>query len=267
MILPKMDISSPKSLYLLHGRGWRVALDGPVLRIDATRSATRFAALSKIARVVSATDTVWQTDALLACLKVGIPVIFVDGQGHTQGYCHGKSRRETTLAGLLTEAIEHPEWMQRYDDWLAVMHARQIRQAFALAGVSKTCNSRATARSRLCTAWQARKGHIVTSLLHHIDGLVYALVVEHMKSAVGVARFMGHPRAGISLTNDFAALLSWSCYGLLEGVEKDDIVNITHQRLSVQIVEEHRKSLVGQLKDLIDANEMWLRAWIQEAAD
>lgn len=128
-------------------------------------------------------------------------------------------------------------------------------------------SSGAAARSKLCTAWQQRNGFVVTSLLRCIDGFVYALVIERLKGAVGAARFLGHPREGICLANDLAALLGWSSYGLLDGVDKDDLVNISQQRLAAQLVEQNRDWLVGQLSILVDALETWLREWMWETND
>lgn len=264
MIVPYLPLVPAKSLYLPHGRGWTVSLDGPVLRIDAANRAVQFAPLRRVARVVSSTDTCWQTKALLACLKAGIPVIFVDGDGRAQGYCHGRQRRETALAGLLTEAIEHPEWTQRYGDWLHAMHDRLIRQALTVAQVRISFRSHAGARSKLYSAWHQRCGYIVTSLLCRIDGFMYPLVVDHLKSAVGASRFMGHPRQGICLVNDLTALLCWSSYGLLDGLKKDDFMKTTEHRLAAQIVEQNCDRLADQLSKLVDALELWLREWMHE---
>jgi hypothetical protein len=214
--------------------------------------------------VVSSTDTCWQTKALMACLEAGIPVVFVDARGRARGYCHGRQRRETAMGGLLTEAIEHPEWAQRYGDWLRSMHDRLICRARATAGGRIVSCSHAAARSKLCAAWHLRCGHVVTSMLHQIDGFMHALVVDQLKNVFGAARFMGHPRDGVCLVNDFAALLCWSSYGLLDGLGKDDFREARQHRLAAQLVEQNCDRLADQLSKLVDALELWLREWMQE---
>lgn len=90
-----------RPLYLAPGIDWQVSLDdGPSLHISAEGRARSLIQISKLSRVVSPVRVRWESKALIACLRSGVPVLFSDTRGETVGWCFGSRKRESTLSGL-----------------------------------------------------------------------------------------------------------------------------------------------------------------------
>lgn len=259
-----LDLPRTRPLHLTHGNGWRVQLDGLALRVTAPRRATGFVPLKAISRVISACDVHWEPQALIACMKAGTPITFIDARGAPQGYCHGALNRETSLAGLLTEVIEQPDWDQRYGDWLMGMNSQRIGQALHHAGLRTAIRSYDAARSKLCQAAHARCGRNITALLRQIDANLHAITLEQLQHALAKPRFLGYPRPGLSFVRDFSHLLHWSAYGLLCDPDTVGPVPDDEPRLAAHLVNSNRAHLHARLKAILAIFELWLRDWAQE---
>ena len=259
-----LDTPRTRPLHLSHGTGWRVQLDGLALRVTAPRRAPGLVPLKAISRVISASDVQWEPRALLACMKAGTAITFIDALGNPQGYCHGVLRRETSLANLLVEVIEHPEWDQRYENWLTGMHSQRIIHALSNTGLRISFCDRAAARSKLCEAAHQRCQRNITALLRQIDGNLHALVLEQLQHAINHPRFLGHPRPGLSFVKDFANLLHWSAYSLLTDPETIGPIPDDEARLAAHLTNSHRAELQARIKAMLSIFELWLREWTQE---
>lgn len=255
----------PRPLYLPASKELRVAIDGLALRLHAPRRAAQWMPLDRISRVLSATDVAWDTPALVACLRAGVPVVFIDGHGNAQGFCHGPRRRETSLANLLIELIERPDWDERYGNWMTAIHSQLIRRQLLHLGQRVGFRDQAAARSTLCNAHYLRMGVSVVDVLRHIQGVVHGMVVQHMQDAIPSPRFLGYPRPGLSLVSDFAALMQWPAYRLLSQIKSADLADPDDvPRLAAYLAEQHRDRLTDTLDELVARFEIWLRDWEQE---
>ena len=120
---------SLRPLYLEAGTPWQVKLDaGVALHVSAAGRARSLYPLQRLARVVCGAAAQWDTAALLACLRAGVPVLFHDGHGDPIAWCFGPRRRETTLQQLLREGLDHIDWAEHFSRW---QHAAQRREVLA----------------------------------------------------------------------------------------------------------------------------------------
>lgn len=259
-----LDLPRTRPLYLAQGKGWLVKLKGKALHISAAKSAPGTIPIRAISRVISASDVQWQPAALSACMKAGTTITFVDAYGNPQGYCHGVRRKETGLAGLLDELIDHPQWEDRFDRWLSSMHAQQIIRALRASGLRLAYGDYAAARSKLCQAAHNRCGRKVTNVLRQLEAGIHALVLEHLASALADPVYLGYPRPGFSFVQEFTKLMQWGAYDLLEGPEAFGLEPVDEPRLAARLIHGNRALLQARLVALLALFELWLRDWTLE---
>lgn len=251
-----------KPLYLEYGREWRVRIDGPALRVDAEHRASAWYPLNRVSRVVSAIDTQWATDALLTCLRAGVPVQFMDGFGELQAYCYGARRRETTLAGLLNEAIEHPEWSDRFDLWRRALSAQMIAAALRCAGLAPAHELACSARSDLCNAHHLRLRRPVGCLLRHLAGATHAFVSQRLHEEISEPRLLGHPQPGLCFAATFADLMQWPAHALMRYATPALLEEYAPPRQAAILFEQGREMMAVELDTLLGRFELWLRDWV-----
>lgn len=137
----------PKALYIEARPGMRVSLDGPALRITAPDRAERLFPLARLARVITLGQVDWQTEALLACARAGIPLTFADRGGALVGRLLGPSQGQETLANLFNQLVQRPDWRERYSECLAALEQQTLlAHRHALKIPRPLCASAATAR-------------------------------------------------------------------------------------------------------------------------
>lgn len=248
-----------KPLYLGTGPAWRVAHDGPALRVQALGRAPAWYPYRRLARVVSATDAQWQAAALIACLRAGVPVCFIDGRGEPQGYCYGASRRETTLDGLLAFALDSPEWELRFHHWRRGQVRGLVLDALRVAGLPPRDLDVAAVRSALCNALHRHLGQPISPLLRHLDGALHAFAAERLHRQISPAT-LGHPRPGLCLVDEFAALLHWPAHALLATLETGDLRDMPPAQLAASLL-AGTDSIDDALAALLARFELWLRSW------
>lgn len=115
-----------KPLYLDGVQPLAVTLDGPALKVmTAARSPARYP-LRRLSRVVVSGNVEWATSALIACLRAGIVVTFLDEEGELAGLCVGASTGGVNLHDRLAEFALRPDWTEHYANWYAAMERRGI---------------------------------------------------------------------------------------------------------------------------------------------
>lgn len=119
-----------RPLYLAGTDQLQVSLDGPALLVRGPGRADGRYPLSRLSRVVVQGDVEWTTPALLACLRGGIPVAFMDRKGRPLGLCFG-AQRVKGLGSVVRRFLDLPDWRLRYRGWLEAM---EWRAALDLAG-------------------------------------------------------------------------------------------------------------------------------------
>lgn len=198
-----------KPLYL-EGGGAQVCLDGPALRVSRQETAERWFPLIRLERVVSARQVDWTLEALLACAEAGISVHFIGHDGTTIARCFGAGRAESeALAVLIDRLLEHPDWPDRYNDWLRAMEQVAVRSVLRRCGVVGWPLSTGkelrqwffeTARGKGLEAGYQYFGAVTRSALS-------SLVTQHWLDA-GVD-LDGARALGLNLIEDYTTLLFW----------------------------------------------------------
>jgi len=107
-----------RALYLGARERKQVTCTGHALVVrNESRQTLRYP-LERVSRVVSSTVTDWSGDALALCLRNGIGITWVDGQGNALGTCYPQQRRHPELATAVELLTETTDGLARYYNWL-----------------------------------------------------------------------------------------------------------------------------------------------------
>jgi hypothetical protein len=106
-----------RPLYIASGPDSYVSLDGPALCVSREEYAPQLFPLSRLSRVVTATDVGWSSNALLACAEHGISVVFMDEQGEVAARLTGRPGARDELRNRLMEFLLLPQAEGMYGFW------------------------------------------------------------------------------------------------------------------------------------------------------
>lgn len=254
---------SLRPLYLEGGTEWRISLDdGVALRVSAVGRARSLYPLQRLARVVCGASAEWETAALLACLRAGVPVLFHDAHGATMAWCFGPRRRETTLAGLLNEGFRHPDWPAFFSQW---QQSATRREVLAALREMNTCSQRldtAAARAHLCNLHRDRTGRAAGPWLRALKRAATALVAENLHSALGDPALICFARPGLNLASLFAELIEWRLHLLLRSTPTPMFAETTPGHYAAALVERRTAHLQAACGELLGDLELQLRDWL-----
>lgn len=250
-------------LYLEAGMAWHVRLDaGVALHVSAPGRARSLYPLRRLARVVCGSQSNWDTDALLACLRAGVPVVFHDGQGDTVGWCFGPRRRETTLEELLREGLGQPEWPERFARWRLAACRREALQALRATGVQSLRLDAPAVRSRLANLHRLRLGVAAGPWLRALQRVADGLAAEALHHAVGDASLIGYASPGLHLGAELGALLEWRLHRLLHEAPAQELLVQAPGRFAAAAVQSRGAALHRACGDLLGDLEHQLRDWL-----
>lgn len=253
---------SLRPLYLEAGRTWHVCLDGPALRIETVGRAPTRAPLAKLARVISPQDSQWTTQALIACLKAGVPIVFTDRNAEVQAWCFGPRRRETTLTALVREGLARIDGLEVYETWHRATERRAIASLLGDLRIFATRAEVGDARGRVCNHLRARLGFPPAGLLRALDGAMGAYVAEQLHIALGDASLIGYAREGLHLGRSITALMRWEAYRALAREPIHHVHSATPQRLAAGLLESGGAQMASALGSHLGDLERYLREWL-----
>jgi hypothetical protein len=252
-----------RPLYLEGGQRVVVRLDdGVALRVQRDQRARSLYPLRRLSRVISGCGVEWSTEALVACLHAGVPVVFRDGRGQTVGWCFGKRRRETTLGELLRLGVGEADWDLRFGAWAAAVHRREIREALRCAGAGDAAAELRRSRTRLCNAHRDRLGAPCGELLRALTAAVSGLVAETLQREIGDPELIGFARPGLHLGSEFAGLLEWRLHRILLSMPTASVSVSEPGRFAAHCVEHHGTMLQRTLSGILGDLEIALRNWL-----
>lgn len=197
-----------KPLYLQgQNNGLAVALDGPALRVRQPEQAAVFYPLARLARVISKGGVQWTCEALLACADVGIPVVFLDGEGGVRGYLFGQAAGTDGLYARLQDCLLRPEGLGCYLVWRRTMnsHARQALERQLSEDDGAADAGRAQLRAVQIRPQTAAADGLIRRLRGLLAGVSAQLLAEAGLNAARLARL-----ESLNLTGDLAELLAWA---------------------------------------------------------
>lgn len=122
---PQDDDARP--LYIAPGGDTRILLDGPALCIQRGERAEQLFPLRRLSRIHCAEDTFWSTEALLACARRGITILFVADTGTVVARLLGRPGCHDFLSHRLIEFLLLPQAMGMYQHWLLTYERRVAR--------------------------------------------------------------------------------------------------------------------------------------------
>ena len=254
---------SLRPLYLEAGTPWQVKLDaGVALHVSAAGRARSLYPLQRLARVVCGAAAQWDTAALLACLRAGVPVLFHDGHGDPIAWCFGPRRRETTLQQLLREGLDHVHWVEHFSRWQHAAQRREVLAALQFVGACAPQLDAATARSRLCNLHRDRTGLPAGPWLHALHRALSAVVAENLHEALADPALIGYARPGLHLGQVFTELLQWRMHRLLHATAAATFTATTPGRFAAAAIERNGARLQGACGELLGDLEHQLRSWL-----
>ncbi len=249
-----------RPLYLDAAIPWQIRLDdGPALNVCAPGRARSLYPLQRLARVLSPSGAQWSTEALLACLRHGVPVVFHDHTGEPIAWCFGSRKRETTLTSLLREALDQPQWADIVGTWQEAAHRREILGVLRRLGVFSRSLEPPVVRARLCNLHRIRFGTPAGAWINALSRASSALVAEQLHASVGDPTLIGFAREGLHLAKTFSALLEWRLHGILHQVPITQLAQTEPDRFAAATIGRHATALSCACGELIGSLEHYLR--------
>ncbi|MDW8126087.1 MAG: CRISPR-associated endonuclease Cas1 [Geminicoccaceae bacterium] len=184
-----------------------VTLDGPSLRIRRPGEAETRLPLARLARITVRGSVSFAAETLPACLRAGVPVCFLDGEGRTIGQLLPVHRRREDLAALVDEAVASGVFASVRESWRAAAHrAACIRLTLALPIRVPDLRTRTVARAAARLVDLAGAPIATDELVGRLEGLLAALVAELLLHEGAGARFQGGD-PDLDLAADFRGVL------------------------------------------------------------
>lgn len=256
---------SGRALYLAAGMAWRVTLDdGVALRVEAPGRARSLYPLQRLSRVQSDARAQWDSEALLACLKAGVPVVFHDTHGDAVGWCFGPRRREATLAQLLREAVREPQWPDVWRAWrqqAGRREARRLQRQLHLHG-ALGCDA-AGLHVRACNLHRQRIGVPPGPWLRALRRATQTLAAQACADLVGEPELLGYPSPGTHLPATVAELMQCRLHAALLAWPVASIVERAPGLLAAQTLEARGAELYRGCAELLGDLEHVLREWLR----
>lgn len=252
-----------KPLYLDADRPLRVELDGPSLVVAVEAEAARRFPFSRLSRVVVCGPVELPTSALLECLRRGIPVTFLTGDGALAGSALPAQTRNSCLNDRLEEFLERPDWHSLYENWRLAAERRQIlntlarlrrqpsdlRPATVAALLDETLDALANPPARLeAFCW--------------LEAAVAALLGELVAAAGLSPHLIADRRPGFHLLRDFTGLLLWRLKAELAAAVSEKTLSPASGRLWRRALaswfEQRRAAERTRATRLVDGFTFWL---------
>ncbi len=257
---------SARPPYLDDRVDWAIQLDeGPSLKVSAAHRTRTLYPLRRLSRVVSPASATWESDALVACMKAGVVVLFTDCHGEPIGWCFGGRKRESTLASLLRLAIEEPDGADWIRTWERHWHKREMGNALRRLDLRPVIDAdddrflTMHVRSLLCNAHRRRLGKPVGRWLRGLQSAVSGLAANLVQDYVGDPSLIAHPAPGIHLGVTITHLLEWRLHYIMSsaGVSTLDAKNVS--RWAAQRIDQHASELYSAVGSMLGSLEYQLR--------
>lgn len=212
-VRPTPAPETPRRLPLyLYGRvSTHVGLDGPALLVRRADKAPGRYPLSRIARIIAGQRVEWSADALAACLRHGLPIVFLDRAGEPAGYLHATQSRPSRLDDILNELLDRPDGTQQYTLWLRaermrILHAwRASRSAQGQAVADEAYKE--LVRQHV---YREEAGTLGMAGAELYRSAVIAYALHHVQRAGAHAIYWGQHGVPLRLAEDLADLMALS---------------------------------------------------------
>ena len=195
-------------LYLNQGTTLSIDIDAAQrLRIERALLPEKRIPLHLISRIVCSSSVNISTGALLACMRRGIPLVLVETNGKTIGWCFGVRRTENSLRELLRHALDDPTWDTHYHHWRANQQLAISTQVLLLCQVPTSAAARANPRAALCNAHRRKHQQPCGQAVAALAQLAQHELAAHLGRECGDPSLLAWSRPGLNLINELGALL------------------------------------------------------------
>ena len=208
---------SLRTLYLNPKGQCVVTLDaGVALRIstEQTHHIMRVP-LRQLSRIISSQSVCWNSNAIIACLKYGVPIQFTNRRGEAIGWCLGTRRVESTTANLLSSALSTCDWHDRYKQWLNNQTRARAAQLLVLCQLPATDNNIRNVRNVICNLHRVRHGAPAGRHIRAITELNRAEVANALINLLGDPRLVAWQLEGLNLIDDLTEITSMHAHAVL----------------------------------------------------
>jgi len=195
-----------------------VRLDGRALHIRTTQRAPNVIGLRNVSQIIAASGTRFTSAALNRCMRDGISIVFLDGEGQVQGFLHGRHARSSDLPVRLCELFEYPNGERVYRTWWKAMESRcRCRLAKKLKIPADQYRPRTLhkvmkrERARRAPAW------LVKDLENCWQTGLRAVVVHAVENAGINALWQRRLWRHCHIVEDIATLLEWDLFLVMLG--------------------------------------------------
>jgi hypothetical protein len=204
------SLPDARPLYIASQADTRIDLDGPALCVRREERADQYFPLQRISRVYSAEHVGWTSEALLACARRGIGVLFVDDDGAVIARLLGRPGERDELYQRLMEFLLLPQAMGMYHHWLTGYDYRCAYWAGSKLGVPVHARDPRRCREaikRLASGYAGAQGGERSD--QWLRAVAYAWMQAHLQD-LGVGADNELARSGEpSLARDLARLFVW----------------------------------------------------------
>lgn len=115
---PRCAATHRLPLYLYGQNPIDVGVDGPALLVRIVNKAALRYPFARLARIISGPRVQWRADALAACQREALPIVFLDGAGEPTGYLQPVQGKPSRLNGVIEEMLDRADWRMHYSHWL-----------------------------------------------------------------------------------------------------------------------------------------------------
>ncbi len=207
---PPPPEADARPLYIAPGAETHVCLDGPALCVQRGELAEQLFPLRRLSRIHCSDGARWSTEALLACARLSIGVIFVDEEGEVVARVLGHPGGIDNLSYRLWDFLLLPQALDRYEHWRQSYEGRVAWWAGARLNVPIV--ERAPARCRASIQAQAVRyaGDREESRTRQwLRGIAYGWMQAHLQE-LGLGANSELAQAGApALARDLAGLFMW----------------------------------------------------------
>lgn len=230
-----------KPLYLDGVQPVAVTLDGPALKvIQVGRSVGRYP-LRRLSRVIVSGRVEWATPALIACLRAGVVVTFLDEDGDLAGLCIGAATGGLNLYDRLAEFALRPDWPEHYANWYVAMERRAILGLINRLSLRVDDLRPATVRRFYAKRLGAMATPRVTQrTLGYLEAAVASCAARAAIDCGIPVTLLTDEREGFQLTRDLGRILTWEARVLAIRLLAKDWPQGAPTRLDLALAVERR---------------------------
>lgn len=246
-------MGSRRPLYLEGRPGTRVRLEGPALTVQAPRQAPAWYPLRRLSRIVVGGEVDWEIAALAACLRAGIVVSVLDGQGRYAGLCLGARPARPGLAQCIEEFALRPDWQEHYRLWYSAMERRAVlevvrRLRLRVPDLRPRTVRRACMRGFRRLAEDARVHRVQAFFRAALAGMAAQAAKE-----LGITpQMLVDESRGLRLMGDLASLMQWEALILTtQALARDRRAGRLGPKALAAMVERRRGASARKLRDWV----------------